>query len=239
MGFSFKSDGLVISPAGELKLPLAAVGESVLEVQWSTEGDLEVDFSITFTPEGGEEKELQPAERLSSRQSTVPIEGPGSCVLFWNNCYAGWLGGSARKLSYALTMKTQAEIEEEERLKAEAEEAERKRLEQLAEEERRQKAEEEARIRREARESRITELRTAAEEKQAEVEDHYSSVLEGKTLVERLTSELEAATLELASLQTKMETLHGEASVINEELEKLIAERLQDVPSDGQPDEQL
>mmetsp|Transcript_15082 Transcript_15082/g.34329 ORF Transcript_15082/g.34329 Transcript_15082/m.34329 type:complete len:241 (-) Transcript_15082:138-860(-) len=240
MGFSFKSAGLIISPGGELKLPVAAVEDSVLDVQWSTEGDLEVDFSITFSPDGGDEQEILAPEKLYTRQSSVPLEGPGSCLLHWNNCYSGWLGGTARKLSYALELKTKTEIAEEERRKAEEAEAEQRRLEAIAEEERRLKAEEDARVRREQREARIAELCATAEEKRAQVEEEHSAALEAQTLADRLTAELQAATDMLTRHQVAMETLQGETRALNAELELLVAERLQDTPADdGQPDEEL
>mmetsp|Transcript_19424 Transcript_19424/g.35202 ORF Transcript_19424/g.35202 Transcript_19424/m.35202 type:complete len:241 (-) Transcript_19424:141-863(-) len=240
MGFSFKSAGLIISPGGELKLPVAAVEESVLDVQWSTEGELEVDFSITFLPESGEAKEIVPPEKLFNSQSSVAVDGPGSCVLTWNNCHSGWLGVAARKLTYALELKTKTEIAEEERRKAEEEEAEKRRLEAIAEEERRLKAEEEALARREHREARIAELRTIAEEKRAEVDEARKAAIEAQSLVDRLAAELQAATASLTKHQASMESLHGEESALSAELETLVAERLEEVPDDdGQPDEQL
>jgi hypothetical protein len=164
MGFSYKSNGLAISPGEKLQFPIAAQELSVLNLQWSSENEQELDFKLSFTPEaGGEESVLLPSERLHKTDSKLDIEGPGTCFLQWtNNSVGGWFGPAACTVAYTATLQSKREIEEEETKRLEGEEEERrKEAERLAAEQRAQE-EERARVRRQEREEKLTKLRAEA-----------------------------------------------------------------------------
>jgi hypothetical protein len=115
MGFSYKTNGVHINPGEQLSFPITAEESSVLDLQWNSIDDQELEFSLIFTPaEGGEESLLLPSQMLRTCQQKLDIKGPGSCVLQWRNC-SGWFGGSVCKIAYTATLQSKSEIREKRR----------------------------------------------------------------------------------------------------------------------------
>lgn len=138
MSFTFKG-GQSVPPGEELRVPIPATGASVLDVEWSSEGGLDLHFLVEFTqggPSASETQSLHDEEHCVGNKALTDLEvaSPGTCCLVWKNCYVGWLGGTVRKVSYTVSLMSleerrlreeaqrqrQAALEEEERLRAEA-----------------------------------------------------------------------------------------------------------------------
>jgi len=119
MGFSYKSNGLLISPGEPLSLPIASEEAAVLDLQWNSTDDNELEFSLTFMPsDGGEKSMLMQSEQHSKLEGKFDISGPGSCVLQWTNISSGWFGSAC---TVAYTAKLQSTMEAIEQARVETE----------------------------------------------------------------------------------------------------------------------
>jgi len=125
MGFSYEADGLLISPGDKLSLPIVSEEAAVLDLQWNSTDNNELEFSLTFMPsDGGEESMLMQSEQLvlsgqvRHRKAKFDISGPGSCVLQWTNLNSGWFGSDC---TVAYTAKLQSPMEAIEQARVETE----------------------------------------------------------------------------------------------------------------------
>eukprot|EP00928_Gymnodinium_smaydae_P047320 TRINITY_DN31575_c0_g1_i1.p1 TRINITY_DN31575_c0_g1~~TRINITY_DN31575_c0_g1_i1.p1 ORF type:complete len:463 (+),score=96.25 TRINITY_DN31575_c0_g1_i1:47-1435(+) len=185
-GFCFKG-ALMINPGGEQSLPIPVAEPSVLEIEWSTEDELDVEFSVEFTPDGVSNTEtLVLPERSNKKEGVnVDIGSAGKCAVILKNCYVGWLGGgSIRKIAYTATLRTKWELEQEAKRKAASEQEE-------ADRERRRIAREAERQRRAEAEAEIARLRGSAEAKQREASQLLGSSARKQQEAEALRKRLE------------------------------------------------
>jgi len=118
MGFSYKTNGLLISPGDKLSLPIASEEASVLNLQWNSADEYELEFSLTFTDHLGEKSTLMQSEQHSKLEGKFDISGPGSCVLQWTNISSGWFG-SACTVAYTAKLQSTMEAIEQARVDTE------------------------------------------------------------------------------------------------------------------------
>lgn len=97
----------------------------MLEFDWQTEDDLEVKFSITFTPDSGGETVLIAPKNNKAQKDKVEVNEPGACLLLWTNYYTLF---QAPVLRYSASIRSMQDIRDEEaRLEAKRQQAEAKR----------------------------------------------------------------------------------------------------------------
>lgn len=225
MGLTFKGD-LKIRPGGEQKLPIITDGASVLTLDFSIEEALEVDFSLTFTPEeGGDIQILAPVECLSTKQSTITVDAAGICTLVWNNCYVGMFGGKSRKVAYSAMLHSQRETKEEEERKAREEEEERRRLAEKAAVEDRKRLEEQESLRREARGRRMLQLRDEAEDARGAAAEKREKLNAMQAELSRMREEILEIEQKVSDEKTAMEDWEADAQKAAREADRLCRER--------------
>jgi len=217
MGFSYKSNGLLISPGEPLSLPIASEEAAVLDLQWNSTDDNELEFSLTFMPaDGGEESKLMQSEKHSKLDSKFDISGPGSCVLRWTNTSSGWFG-SVCTVAYTATLKTTREALEEQKKVLEAEiERARVETERLATE------------RREKRDEQILKLRTESEASQVCLAETRKGMESNDVEISRLKEALTVAEEAKASELAMVGVLEKELSASREAIEALSGEQARD-----------
>jgi len=118
MGFSYKSNGLAIEPGNKLSLPIASEEASVLDLQWNSADEYELEFSLTFMPSDGGKESTLSEHTAASLEGKFDISGSGTCVLHWTNINSGWFGSAC---TVAYTAKLQSTMEAIEQARVETE----------------------------------------------------------------------------------------------------------------------
>jgi len=172
---------------------------------------------------------LIPPERLCTQEIKMDIDRVGTVVLHWDNCYAGWLGGSLCTLSYVVTVITKKEEEEENELKRKAE-AEEQRLEaERIEAEERERAEEEARLLQEERRLKMIRLQDSTKETVAELEETRKVMSSQEKDIARLSEEIAAAEEALSANRAMASVMEKDLASTQREIDALLAEEGHDL----------
>jgi hypothetical protein len=188
--------------------------------------DVELEFSVIFQDESNSEKTSFQKEHVHSLQSEqVVLENVGTAKLQWNNCYAGWLGGSTCKLSYSVTLKSKKEMELEEQKRKEEAEEEARRVEAERIEAARRKAIEDARIRLEQRTAKMDSIRMTVLKSRTELQETRGAISKQEDELVACRKNMEAAQKALDEEMQKAETLALDLAAAEDDISALEAEQ--------------
>jgi len=227
--FSYKSNGLPISPGDTLSIPIATEEPSMLEMEWRSMDDQELEFSLIFTPSDGSEKQaLVQSGRDSKLEGKFDVKGAGCCMLQWKNPNSGWFSGSPCTVSYTATLLSLKAAEDEQKRLHEAEMAQAREEEERLRADQRKKAEGEAQLRREDRESKLSQLRAESEASEASLAETHRSLARHDDEIAGLRIALANAEEARSAEQTMCSTLMQELDASREGIDKLVAEQESD-----------
>lgn len=198
------SEGHRINAGSSLEYKLVVPEDSLIEFDWQTEDDLEVKFSMTFTPEGdsGSETVLIKPENRKNRKGIVEINDAGTCLLLWTNYYT---------LFQSPVLRYQAHV--------------RRKQDVLAEESKMEKEAEEFTLKRQALDEKIASLHEVVAKMQHDTASQQEICAQREAEVAVLRQRLSEVEENLAADVAHAHELESSVNAKLQEIDILVAER--------------